>query len=664
MVGEINSFTINTEIINGPGIIGHTGVGNMVAVDQNVGVLGEGTLISIEQVINHHVTGSGDMIAIEQDITNTGVGTMIAIEQVIRDQTVKDHLSLYGWDVIIKIDGTRIPNDTILDTIKITRTENSTALLSFTTRPAAGAINLTQFQGKKVTVDIIEPTKTTRAFTGNVDIPLFDTLSEKITYECSAQRIDLINAEYTTKKNSLGHYSTDLFTEAEDVYEEVQQRLSTTPFALDFDAFNVDHLTSWVPKSTADFVLTGGDLYSKDLPPNLRLVRADQILNQVNAKITYRIPVDFHNQLKVTWESPIFMSPCLLLVDAYSRIQRTTIEEAANVGGWPIKGVIDYEFLPNGTYGCSVGGPPILFSNQSTSVQVVNVQVDSNGDPVLDINGNPVLGVDTRTVTDFSTQFAEQAGWSSTTRWSQTLEEEYSITIKSQQSIDQYTLKEREEQHGIESPYDTTEWEDYTAFSDLGLGIRYTVLQDTNKGDFNNLTTTVLNRAKTAILNSHRQNRVSFKTPILPTVDLRHTVEIDTVRLDCKGKVVSIIHLLNINTTTARTEIQVALSRAEGSSTDDTLSLLARPTYTPNIPSTGLRLGNRFGSEPQPEDNGAHGDAIVSGAFTNFGIGFTVDYPEIPAELRETHTIEAAETFSVSIPQDELSVTYTGKPIT
>lgn len=662
MVGEINSFTINTQVINGPGLIGHNGEGTMIPVEQNIGVLGVGTLISIDQVINHHVTGSGNLISIEQDVTNTGVGNVISIEQQVRDPAqTQDHLTFFGWDVIIKIDGTRIPNNTLMDLIKIIRTENATALCTFTAAPGAQTLNFTQFQGKSVTIDLVELQDTTRIFTGKVDLPIYDSLAEKITYECSAQRIDLINDTYATTKNSLGYYSVDVFNEADDVYAEVQQRLSTIPFSLDFDAYNVARLTSWVPRSSPNFILTGADLYSEDQPPTLRLVRADKVINQVNLDITYRVPVDFHNQLSISWESPIFDDPCFMLVDQYSRIGRTTIIEAANASGWPINGVIDFDFLPSGQYGCTLGAEPIIFNNTAVLSANVVVLTDSSGNPLLDVNGNAQLSTEGTTFIDYSTQFAEQAGWSASTRWSQTVEEVYSITVKSQQSIDQYELKERDESHGLESPYDTTEWENYVAHEDSGLGTRYHIVRDDNLPDFNNLTNTVLNKAKTSILNSHRQNRVSFKTPIIPLIDLSDTVEIDTARLDCKGKVVSIVHLLNINTDQARTEVQVALSRSEGSSSDDTLSLLVRPTYNPDIPSTSVRLGNRFGSEPQPEDTGAHGEAIVSGVLTNFGIGFTVDMPAIPDLLRDTQQITAAESFSVSIPQDDLSGAYIGQ---
>jgi hypothetical protein len=677
MTGEINSFPINGEVINSPGTIGHNAIGTLSGIEQQIGISGSGTLATIEQEILHKESGSGTLATIEQQVTDAGSGTLATIEQIILDAnpSVKTHLQQYGWDVNIQVGNTTIGTELLMDSIIVTQTENSSRTCQFVVRPDAGVFDETLVIGKTVTVDYITLTDVERIFTGIVDIPRIDLIAEKIVYDCSSNRKILLNQQYQTEKNNIGFFSADLFSESDEVATEVTQRLTTIPFSLDFDRFNVGHLTAWEPKATPDISLTGDDLYLQDNPPELRLAESSDVINQITMTNTYRYERNLHNQRQVDWESPVLTSPCDFLTLGYYRIQRVTIQGAISGSSWVQRNAPSYDILPTGWYNC---GGLLYFSNvQVSNVNAVTV-TDGDGNIVTDADGNPINEVQTESLnnngdtqiaapifTDWSNVFAESFSVDMTYRWSQTVEEVFEITVKSQQSIDQHGLNEEVSSHGVASQFDSTEWENYTTFTS-GPDARYFIDNDDNISDFDSLYKTVANRAKTTILSSHRQNRVSIKSPIIPNTELYQTVDIDTARLEAKGKCVSLRHEIIVKKPYPRTEIQIALSRATGSSADDTISLPTRPTRSSvNFPTTQIKLDSRYAKELIEPHNLVQADGIdpTTGQFTNHGQSVNIEMPAIPDELRDTDVLTASEEYSVSIPNDTLVINILGKPL-
>jgi len=682
--GIIGNGIIGEELVGGPTAQGiPIGSGPFPPIVQKVGFIGSGTLISVEQEIFLRVTGLGSFVTIEQTIQTKGLGTFVAIEQKVNDVTITSRVDRAGWDAILKVGTLRIPQSQVTSVIRVVRTESDSALLDVTIRPATGAQDLTIYQGKNVTLDVEESTGITRMYTGIVDIIDIDINRETLTLRCSNRREELVNSQFAIKKNTIGFYSDLIFSEPQDVNQEVDQRLETIPSSLDFDSKNLSHITPWQPKTTADFVLDDPDVYLQR--PEVVPTHRGRVVNQINIDFEYRYDRNYHWERRWQWESPINDDPCLLLAKGYSRFKRSDIQGAADSVGWPLNGTVSFSSnLTNGWFRC--GGVDIAFSNSSTQEAVFQT-FDRDGNAITDSNGNPISSTNqreqktpdgaggfnitysnvTRTVTDFTDVFAEQATWFGTTRWAQTISEKFITTVKAPQSITQYGLVERDETHGVESPFISSVWESYVAFGTaekpVGSGTTYFIDRDTNISDFNNAWITVLNRAKTTILGSHRDNRVIFSRALWTPIDLKHTVQLTTDPIACKGKVFRIEHTLNVLTSEAITHVQLALSQSIGSQSDDTLTLPTRITDTPIIPTDTIRLENHFGEEPKASFTGAIGNRFLVGAIsrTQFPEQFIVDSPDVPQELREQRTLTGTELFNVQIPNDSLTVTFDGK---
>jgi len=679
--GIIGNGIIGEELVGGPTAQGvPIGSGPFPPIVQKVGFIGSGNLVSIEQEIFLRVTGLGSFVTVEQTIQTIGSGVFVSIEQKINDVTITSRVDRAGWDAILKVGSLRIPKSQVTSVIRVVRTESDSALLDVTIRPATGAQDLTIYQGKNVTLDVEESTGITRVYTGIVDIIDIDINRETLTLRCSNRREELVNSQFVTKKNTVGFYSDLIFSEPQDVNQEVEQRLETIPFSLDFDSKNLSHITAWQPKTTANFILDDPDVYLQR--PEVVPTHRGRVVNQINIDFEYRYDRNYHWQRRWQWESPINDSPCLLLADGYSRFKRSDIQSAVDSAGWPLNGTIAFDSdLDDGWFRC--GDVDIAFSNSSTQEAVFQT-FDSSGNAITDSNGNPIASTNqrsqttdggatitysnvTRTVTDFSNVFAEEATWFGTQRWAQTISEKFTTTVKAPQSITQYGLVERDETHGVESPFNSAVWEDYEAFGTAekpaGSGTTYFIDRDTNISEFNEAWITVLNRAKTTILGSHRDNRVIFSRALWTPIDLRHTVQLTTAPVACKGKVFRIEHTLNVFTSEAVTRVELALSQSIGSQSDDVLTLPTRLSDTPNIPTDTIRLDNHFGVEPKGTFSGAIGNRFLRGEIsrTQFPEQFIVDSPDVPQELREQRTLTGTESFNVQIPNDSLTITFDGK---
>jgi len=678
--GIVGNGIIGEELVGGPAAQGiPIGSGPFPNIAQKVGDIGSGTLVSVEQTVVLRVTGLGSFVTIEQSVETVGSGSFIPIEQQVVDATLTARVDNAGWDGILKIGSQRIPKSQITGLIQVIRTEGDSAILDVTLRTGIGAQDLSVYEGKAVTLDIEEPGSLTRIYTGIVDLITIDINRETLTLECSNRREELVNAQFITKKNSIGFYSSFIFNDPKDVNEEVLQRLQTIPSSLDFDAKNQSHITAWLPKSTANFTLDDPDVYLNK--PQVIPTHRGRITNQINIDFEYRYDRNYHWQRRWQWESPINDTACNLLVEGYTRFSRQNIQSSIDSAGWPLNGTVTFTSLADGWYTC--GDLKMVFTNQSTQEAVFQT-FDADGNEVTDSNGNPIASnrqrsqtTDggatitysnaTRTVTDLSGVFAETASWFGTTRWAQTISEKFTTTVKAPQSISQYGTVAKDEAHGVESPFTSGEWEDYVAFGTAekpsGSGTTYFIDRDTNVSEFNTAWTTVLNKAKTTILGSHRENRVLFSRSLWTPIDLRHTVELTTDPIACKGKVFRIEHTLDVLTSEAITKVTLALSRGQGSQSDDTLSLPSRVSDSPTIPTTTIRLDNHFGQDPDPSFSGAIGNRKIGvrGSVTQFPTAFVVDTPDVPAELRDTRTLSGTESFNVEIPNDSLTVTFDGK---
>lgn len=644
------------------------GTGQLISFEQKVAKIGLGELISFEQDVELRLSSSvaEEMISIEQVVESTCASEqVIGIEQWVRDTVEADHLTRTGWDAVLVIGGYQIPKEQIHGRIEVDRTENDAALMSVTLIPPTGVQNIESYHGKTVTLDIRTTSGTFRIYTGSVDIPDIDLVEEKITLRCTDRRTELLNSQLPGVVNTIGVHSPHIFREAKSTAELVEQRLTTVPVAVDFDSYGNYTITSWFPKSTADFTLSDSDVYRKK--PRVELTSRGRVTNKVTVNLQYRFERFFHGTRSWSWESPIKDNICNLLQFGYSLTFRSVVTAAATSAGWPLKSPITFDDIQSGGwYQC--GGTLIGFS--TIQFQGVNEAVtDEDGNPVSDSNGNQLYEARITGGTDYGPLYCNGASWQGTMQWSQNITENYSLTVQAPQSISQFGTIEQDFSYSIDEEADTAGWEDYSSFRSIQAENNYYVDQDIKRNEFHVAADVALRQAKNTILGSHRDTRVMVETFLWPQIDLKHTVLVDTDEVQAKGKVFNIKHSINVGTGEAVTMTTLLLSRSQGSASNSALTIPAKLTDNVTFPTSSIRLGNHFGKDPTTEAAkgwtgmiGNRWKTENNNTFrTTYTESFVVDTPAIPDSVRNAKELAGTASYNVAIPNDTLVITFDGK---
>ena len=675
---------------------------NAHTIAQTIGIIASGNLIEIEQAVDLRITGQGPLLSIGQTINTVAAGNLTRVAQSVR-ATIAPTEYEPPFDLELIVGDMTIPCSQIHGAISISRSESSAALMDVTLIPPKGAQNITQYQGKSIILNYIEGNASTRIYTGKVDIPEIDIMGQKITLRCTDNRTEQNNALNPVFVQGIGQYSEAVFGEAKDQNDEIEKRLRTVQASLDYDANGLVTYTSWTPKATADFVFDNPDIYRRT--PQVEVLSRGRVINQVTLDITYRWTRLRHRERSWKWTFPWNANEwCGFLVDDIGVPPSDAPRRAAQGAGWAIKPG-SYQTIglpPTRAYHCrvplTVQGFPVLSTGWQTIVWSPTTsncdtrqKTDSSGNVVTDSSGNPVYESVTCLTSNQQNDYAISAQWTAAKRWAQTVEQHGSYTISAPQSIAQYGLVERSDRTGVQSDFDAQSWETMDSYqhppansfhSANGDYVLNQNLQDI--GEMRDAFSCIAAKAAADILGSHRQNYVTLQLPFQPGIDLRHTIETTAGKIKCKGKAYSIRHMLDVRDKFSETEIQIALSRSEGSAVDNRPPLNFAPVSDPlqaepNTFRMGTWVGGRGGVQLTGYDGDRQTDIDLSdksaaglpkgaqGFITNYRVwrpqplfteSFIVDTPDIEASARDLLITESTQSGTVAIRNDHLEIVF------
>lgn len=653
------------------------GAGQLVALEQNVALIeGAGSLLSLEQDVQLRITGSGALIPLEQTVNSTQLGTLVSLEQnVLADTSVTstgvsfDPVNNTVWDLILTLDGNIVPSDQIHGALTVTRGEGSTSLMDVTLIPEAGIQSASEFIGQTVTLDVITgPESTTRVYTGLVDIPELDIINKKITLRCADRREELIEAQIGPILSTVGTYSPVIFnSETLSTSQKLQDRLSTTPHSVDFDAYGILSVTAWQAKATADFTLDDTIVYYRD--PTVELTSRGSIVNTINLTFEYRYERLHHWERNFTWTSPVQSNFAFLALQSrYTFAKRSTISSAISAAGWVLKSPISFvDVHPSGWYS-GIAWITFTVNTQLKKAKdsLNNDIVDSDGnvtyEKTKDSDGNIVNATELASTTNYGDVFCEGASWTATSRWSQTIVEKYELSVTAPQSIAQFGAIEESMSSAYSDDFNSKEWEDYGTYSDDPVETGSYFLEASNRRQVSgNAIQVALQIAKTKILSSHRDTRVVIYRDIWPEIGLHHTVALTTTPIQCKGKVFQIVHSFNMGTREAFTKLTIVLSKAQGTATESSLGVPQQPADPYVLPTGTITLGNHFGIDPDPNvtyDADTWTGMIGNSGVTSFPVSFVVDVPEVPSSARDERVLGVTTDYDIEIPDDDLTITF------
>ena len=444
--------------------------------------------------------------------------------------------------IVLTIDGIVINNNQVHGLITISRRENEASTMHITLITPTGIQDIDSWAGKTVLLDV----GGVRAFTGVVDKPEIDVIYKKITLICNDKRREKLNTELAGTIGTIGFYSPAIFDDAENVIDELDQRLKTIPSAADIKPDGVYAITDMNPKPVPDFTLLDADIYRRQ--PSVSPTSRARLTNQVDLSFKYRYTRLRHRERGFKIEDLSFCD-ILDLGPLGSFHLKTTFQNYASMMNWDVnESSVTWEEMPpsgNTSPPCTVG--------------LYYIHDD---------------------------RFATSMFYDAAKRFGQTITEDFTLTVTAPQSIAQYGLINWAQDNGYSVEHDTGEWETDNGYQAPTGGTDdpndYYIDQNGLISDFDDAVLTALNIANTKIITSHRDTQVNFETDLRVDFNLTHTIKLSTTPISAEGKITAINHIIDIGNRKGNTTTEISLSTAQGSVTPEPITVPARP-LTPVI---------------------------------------------------------------------------------
>ena len=557
------------------------------------------------------------------------------------------------WTVSVILGGVDV-SALLTGKIVIEREEGASTLADFEMLPFAGVVDIYDWVGKTVTIDMIEldadgiEKGAYRRFTGEVNKPIFNPNNSYTQFSCTdnlQRSVENSSREIIDSRLVGSKWAKEVFNEPRDNWSYHLQRMTTIEKSYELDRFGVQRLTDWQAKAVADYTFTNDDVYFNSLSIPLQVQR--NLTNNVKIEFSHRYNRRWQRSVKGLWVYPnslTFQWFKEWLDDPFSLPEKDMIYDALDAQGWVLDN-INFTGLPEtGIYG-----------SYATSGQTV------------------------WTLTDFAKTLVVNFDFSAHSKWLQTITDKYVVNIASQASIDKFGEFNSESSYTMATSSEDA-WEDDDALNITSPTIinatdkmEKSFVVNEDKAALDNAIETAILIAKNEIRSSHRESNVEFKVMYEPLIDIVHTVEISTTNVNTKGKIKRLVETLDIETGDALSHITLAVSQPNiGGQTDDSLSAPDSPHVLPvneasDIKQLDSHYGNLLSSPPDDETwRGYIGNdqlSLLQGAEAiNKGINFydermVIEFPEVSTLERDAQEYENETTINISIPQDNLIVT-------
>lgn len=491
--------------------------------------------------------------------------------------------------VLIYIEGELVSCD-VCESISITRREREAALATLVLQEQKGTLDFMKYHGKRIEIGIQHAKGVTPLFVGKIDEPTFRIFDRRAVLKCSDMRTQRIENMSKAEISKIGFYSDIAFNHDEPSNAvELERRLDTIPASYEFDKTGKGRLTEWKPKENADFEIGDCGIYKRE--PTFSVLPVGRVVNSVLIKFRNNYKRLHQYDLKQSYRGS--QDPCKY--NKYHHVlnpRRTSVETALSGTGWRYR-ILSSAGLPRqGKYLCSIGGDAYVFWKPAQG------SVETNG-KTTKINSEV-----------YQDDFITSATWILSKRWVQNIQQSIELTIKSDASIKLYGLNQRTDTYNSETDYDDKEFTEGAAYkqpekggtpsynkvrgfvndgmfrwgwsnaddstgadgqiwssgANGGQGVNNnwngqdydfsTKDQTRDSKDYQEVFTYAINKAKTSIYASHRENILTLEMPFFPDVDLHHTLAVNAKFFTGNVKASAVTHTFDIASKTAETTIE------------------------------------------------------------------------------------------------------------
>lgn len=476
------------------------------------------------------------------------------------------------WDLVVTVGGIDVSAQ-LTGAVSIDAERNAARTADFTVI-LAGSIDVLSWTGKAVTVDYVSSDNvTTRRFTGVIVEPVLDIASKTLHCTCADDLQRIVDGHTNAALLALvpgAKWSKHVFDETATGWDYLQDLLATVSQSVELSTAGTLQVHSLQNKPVPDFSI------DRVLDESLRvaLVERSTLINRVDVTFSARFERLYHRVDHLTWDWPLLF--CESWFYGIKAMNKAIVREAAKDAGWSITAETYDSHWPTGWYSCpSYGYPDVAYNNFA---------------PDALINGF-----------DIDVAF----------RWQQSVTHDFTISVTAPDSIAAYgELKD-----SLESAADfasaVENWgADGTDFTTLPTGFAYGTEQDRYRDEYAGAELAaaldaIIAQAVETIAAAHRSNKVSFRLPINPAIDLSHTIAVTDSNVSAKGIVNRLSDVFEFETGKVETEIELLLSSGH-SGLDTVTTAYTVPAATVPTPEPGYNrirtvpsyIGKSFDSVP------------------------------------------------------------------
>lgn len=548
--------------------------------------------------------------------------------------------------------------------VSIDKERNSAVVASFSIRPTSGLVDPYTWVKQQTTITYLEHDsdgellQQVRLFTGIVDTPIFDASSGLVEFTCTddLQNVSMESShEYLAGLTPLSTWSKYVYEEAVDGWEYLQQRLETYPYNIGLTVNQTFFATPWVSKPV-DWEFDQNCMLDSTL--SLALANSGDIVNSVDVTMTSQYDVFREAVFNLQWEEENWYlgRDLTWLFCDIQMICDSVSSSGATFVGEPLFNVIpssrtllinghSVNFLNDGSellaleFRASVSKRYTQNTQNSMNSLVYSpASVSALGQLKSSFEGQiqveyPQQLVDKFTATESVTKWAItasiglNAGFDSSesfvtepqlfqgSGWVYYPKRPYSFTRFKKDSETGISFSALN--HVPITPTGTYDFSfsafgtpkqsgehfyDLDAYASVGGYEERSLLLDTLKA-----------QAKTAIIESHRQNTVAFESFIQPRLERGDMLRVNTPNLIVSGLVSQVVHTFDVDSGLAKSAIIAACSSVKAL----------------GIPGSGVEVYRLSGSITINVKNiqGSGAGIRLAAPYTTVGINYHMNLP-------------------------------------
>lgn len=432
---------------------------------------------------------------------------------------------------------------TVCGPVTVTAEENAARVATVTIYSGAAA---TSFVGNSVTISF-----GSLIFSGKVNRAAANTDLDQVTLSCSDLLQNVMEAKTEAELLTLisaGRYSSHVFGDREDGWQQCMDILSTWPGSVHLNNSGTPVVQAW--SGAPGSVPVHASRTAREESLGLR-----DITNKIIVTFQIRYTRRHHREHTFGWDWD-HTDFCDWYQNSHTLPLRVMIQTAAEGAVWQLQeNLISFGALPDtGLYPC--GGFAVTDEAQNA------------------------LAID--------------AAWTAVRRWSQTITEKYQITVQASGSVSAYGEQLKEDGATYSEEYADDAW-DQDEGNDTPAGGNWIVddigdyvSDEITREDADTALECKVAQAATRIIDTHRRNAVIYTIPCDPSISL-------------DGSVMQFVHTIDAAAGRATTTVKKSKDGAGSLPTIEAPAVQSTaPIYAPPATHTDLptRIGGKAGSAP------------------------------------------------------------------